>query len=97
MNVDSSRVAEVIEAPDLVEQLVAGEDAVVVRREEVKKLQLLRGDVDRLALELQLVLLAADLYVVELDRLVVVLVVVRRVTAEDSLDSGGKLLRLKRL
>ena len=45
MDVDGAAVAEIIKAPDLVEQLIAREDAVRAGGQMVKKLQFLGGRV----------------------------------------------------
>ena len=71
MNVDRARVAEVIEAPNLVKKLIAREHAVIVGGKEIEKLQLLGGDVDRFAAQLKLVFLQADLDIFKFDDLVI--------------------------
>ena len=77
MCVHRPRVAEVVEAPNLVKKLVAREHAVVVRGEEVDQLQLLGRQVDRLAADFQLVLLERNFDVLEFDQLAVGRVVLR--------------------
>ena len=96
MNVNSTGVSEVVKAPYLIKKRVSCEYAVEVEREEVEKLKFLRRNVYSLTVELKLVLFTAYLNVFKLDRLVVILVVVRGITSEDSLDSRGKLLHLER-
>ena len=73
VNVNRSGVAEIVEAPNLVEKLVSCEYAVVVGSEEVEKLQLLGGDVDGTSLKLKLILLEADLNILEAENLLVAL------------------------
>ena len=46
MDVDRAGIAEIVESPHLVEQLIAREDVIAVRSEEVEELQLLRRDVE---------------------------------------------------
>ena len=57
VNVNSSRVAEVIKAPYLIKKLISCEHAVVIRCEEIEQLELLGGDIHSLTLKLKLVLL----------------------------------------
>ena len=61
MYVNRTGVTEIIEAPYLIEELVSGEHAVVIGSQEIKKLELLGGDVNALTVELKLILLLADL------------------------------------
>ena len=81
VNVNGAAVAEVIKAPNLVKKLIAREYAVVVGGKEVEELELLGGNVNRFAVELELVFEQADLDVIELDNLFVVLMIVCAVTA----------------
>ena len=60
MHVHGAAVAEIVKAPHLVEQLVARVDAVGRGREVVQQLQLLRGRVDLLAVDDQLVAVEVD-------------------------------------
>ena len=46
VHVDGARAAEVVVAPDLLQQLGAGEDAARVLREELEQLELLEGQVE---------------------------------------------------
>ena len=60
MHVDGAAVAEIVEAPDLVEQLVAGIDAVRRGGEVIEKLHLLGRRVDLLAVDDELVGIEID-------------------------------------
>ena len=53
MHVDRAGAAEVVVAPDLAEQLLAGEHPRRVRREEAQQLELLEGEVERPAVHLR--------------------------------------------
>ena len=57
MNVNGTAIAQVIEAPDLIEKLVTGEHAVVIGSKEIKKIQFLGGQVNHLAADLKLIFL----------------------------------------
>ena len=76
MHVHGAAVAEVIKAPHLVEQLVAGVDAVGRRREVVQQLHLLGRRVDLLAVDDQLVGVEVDDELVERELLALGLAVV---------------------
>ena len=73
MNVNGTRVTEVVESPDLVQKLVAGKNSVIVRCQEIEKLELLGGNVDRTAAKLKLVFLKAYLNVLKFNDLVIIL------------------------
>ena len=97
VNVDRSRVAEVIKSPDLIKQLVARENPVVIRRKEVKKLKLFRRDLLNLALDFQLIFAERNFNIVKRDRLAVCFFVNALLATENRLYSDGKLLHIKRL
>ena len=97
VHVNGTRVTKVIKAPNLIKKLISCENSVAVRCKEVEKLELLRGDVDSLAVELKLVLLKAYLNVLELNDLFVILLGMCVVAAENCLNSCGKLLHIKGL
>ena len=65
MYVNSSRVAEVVKAPNLVKKLVAGEHSVVVGCEEIEKFKFFGRNVNRLSAELEFIFLKRDLEVVK--------------------------------
>ena len=81
MYVNRARVTEIVEAPNLIEKLVSGKHAVVIGREEIKKLELLGGDIYALAIELEFILLLTDLDIFELDHLIVIGIVMGVATA----------------
>ena len=97
MDVNGTGVSEIVKAPDLIEQLVAGKHAVVVRSEEVEQFQFLRRNVHRFALEFQFILLQADFDILKLDHLVVALSGVRLIPSENRFDTRGKFFHIKRL
>src|ERR1700677_4207783 len=51
MHVDGPGAAEIVIAPDLLQQVRAGEDPARVLREELEQLELLEGEVERTAAE----------------------------------------------
>ena len=95
MNVYGTGIAQIVEAPHLIQQGVAGKDAVVVGSQEVEQLQLLGRNINGSSLELQLILQLADLDVIETDHLVVALASLRLIAAKHSLHAGGKLLHIE--
>ena len=97
MYVNRAGVSEIIEAPDLIKKLVAGEHSVVIGSEEIEKLELLGGNVNGSALELKLVLLEAYLNVFKSDNLLVNGTYVLVATAKNGLYSCGKLSDVKGL
>jgi hypothetical protein len=97
MYVNGTRVAEIVKSPNLIKKLVSGEHAIIVRREEIKKLELLRGDINALTVELKLILLLADLDIFELDNLIVIGIVMGIATAKNRLDASEKLTHIKGL
>ena len=60
VNVYCARVAEVIKAPNFIEQLVTGENAVIVGSKEIEELEFLGRNINALAAKLEFVFLAAD-------------------------------------
>lgn len=97
MDIDRAGVTEIVKAPHLVEELIARENAVAIRGKEVEELELLRGNVDCLAVELQLVFLQADFDILEFYDFVVRGLRVGIVTAEHRLDSRGEFLHIEGL
>jgi hypothetical protein len=97
MYVNRARVTEIVEAPNLIKKLVSGKHAVVIGREEIKKLELLGGDIYALAIELELILLLADLDIFELDHFIVIGIVMGVATAKHCLDARKELAHIKRL
>ena len=95
MYINSARVAKIIEAPDLVKKLISCEYAVIVGSQEVKQFKLLGGDINALAVELEFILLLADLDVFELDNLIVIGIVMGIATAENRLDACEEFAHIK--
>ena len=69
MDIDRSRIAIIVEAPDFVEQLVAGEHPVRVAGKVIDKLQLFGRSVDALAVDPELVVCQVYLELVVFDLL----------------------------
>ena len=67
MDIDGAAVAVILEAPDLVQKLIAGVDPVGVRCQTVEQLQLLGWSLHHLALDPQLIAVHIQPEVVELD------------------------------
>ena len=95
VNIHRSGVAEIVKAPDLVEKLISCENAVIVGSQEVKQFKLLGGDINALAVELEFILLLADLDVFELDNLIVIGIVMGIATAENRLDACEEFAHIK--
>ena len=95
MDVHGAAVAEIVKAPHLVEQLVARVDAVGRGREVVQQLQLLRGRVDLLAVDDQLVAVEVDDELVKGQALFCV--VGDLAAAQHRVDARHQLLHLKGL
>ena len=95
MNVYRARVAEVIKAPYLVEQLVARENAVIVGCEEVEKLKFLGRNVNAFAAKLEFVFLTADLDIFKFDNFAVAGSLAGRATAQNGFDARGQFLDIK--
>ena len=96
VNVDGAAVSEIVEAPDLVKKLIAGENAVVICREEIEQNKLLRRQIDDLAADLQLILLKRNFKVIELDHFAVG-GVVHCISSENGFDTCEYLFHVKRL
>ena len=97
MNVYRSGVAEIIKSPNLIEELIAGKNVIVIRCEEIKQLQLLRRNIDRFSAKLQLIFLQADLNILKFDNLVIIGVGVILIAAKHGLYSGRKLFKIEGL
>ena len=67
MHIDGAAVAVILKAPHLVQQLVAGVDAVRVGGQTVQQFQLLGGSLHHLALDPQLIAVHVQTQVVEFD------------------------------
>ena len=65
MDVDRAGVAVILKAPDLVQQLVAGVDAVRVTGQAGQQLQLLRRGLNDLALDLQFIAVHVKVQIVK--------------------------------
>ena len=96
MHVHGAAVAEVVKAPHLVEQLVAGVDAVGRRRKVVQKLHLLGRRVDLLAVDDQLIGVEVDDELVEGELLALGLAVVAG-AAQHGVHARKQLLDLEGL
>ena len=95
MNVHGAAVAEVVEAPHLIEQLIARVDAVGRCGQMIEQLQLLGRCVDLLAVHDQLVGVKVDDELIEHETLFRVLGDLR--AAEHGVDARDELLHLKGL
>ena len=97
MDVHGAGVAEVVKAPHLIQQLVAGKHAVGGRRQMVEQLQLLGGRVHPLAVHQQLVGVQVDDQLVKGELLPPVPLLLRAEAAEHGVNAGQHLLHLKGL
>ena len=97
MHVHRPGVAEVVEAPHLVQQLVAGEHPVGGGGQVVEQLQLLGGRIHPLAVHQQLVGVQVDHQLVEGELLLPGAVLVPAEAAEHRVDAGQHLLHLEGL
>ena len=88
MDVDRPRIAVVIEAPDLVKELIAGKDPVGVARKVIDELQLFGRGVYTLAVNYQLVIRQVD------GELVIVDLLDRRVRARAAAAQHGAITSL---
>ena len=95
MYVHGTAVAKIIEAPHLVQQLIAGVDAVGRGRQVVQQLQLLRRRVHLLAVHQQLIAVQIDLQLVEYQLFLGV--VGDLAAAQHRVDAGHQLLHLEGL
>ena len=95
VNIHRPGVAEVIKAPDLVQELVPGKDPVGGGGQVEQQLQFLRGRIHPLALDLQLVGVQVDDQSVKGQAAGFDLVPAQ--TAQDGVDAGQQLFHLKGL
>lgn len=88
MDVDGMAVAEIIKSPDLVEQLVAREDAVRAGREMEQKLHFLGRRLDALAVDDELERVKVDNELVEDQTAGLGLLVLAARAAQNGLDTA---------
>ena len=97
MHVHGTGVAEVVEAPHLVQQLVSGEYPVGGGRQVVEQLQLLGRRIHPLAVHQQLIGVQVDDQLVEGELLLAAPLLLAAEAAEHRVDAGQHLLHLKGL